>query len=52
MTRVTVRLPKGVYEELRRVKRKNPHLSLNAVIVEAVNKGLIEKKQKQEAARA
>lgn len=51
MTRMTVRLPKGVYEELRRVKRKNPHLSLNAVIVEAVNKGLLENKQR-EAVRA
>lgn len=47
MMRMTVRLPKGVYEELQRVKEENPHLSLNALIVEAVNKGLRENKEKQ-----
>ena len=49
MTRMTVRLPKGVYEELRKVKKQNPHLSLNAVIVEAVNRGLSKAKQPEKA---
>jgi hypothetical protein len=35
--KLTIRMPDGVYEALKRYKdRERPHLSLNALIVEAI----------------
>lgn len=38
MRRLTLRLPEYLYNKLKKVKEQNPHLSLNALIVEALKK--------------
>jgi hypothetical protein len=45
--RVTLRIPIVVYKKMKRIKRQNPHLSLNAVMVELLSRSL----QKPEAGR-
>ncbi len=36
MMRLTVRLPKSLMDKLKRIQKDNPHMSLNALINEAL----------------
>lgn len=40
MDRITVRIPGHIYKKLKEIQIEKPHLSLNALIVEAITKSL------------
>ena len=40
MERLSVRIPKDVYKRLKKMQAQKPHLSLNALIVEAISYSL------------
>lgn len=40
MVRKTVRIPVDIHDRLKHLHLKSPHISLNAFIVEALQKGL------------
>ncbi len=37
MDRITVRIPSPIYIRLKEIQAKKPHMSLNALIVEAIS---------------
>ena len=47
--KITLRIPERIHSRLVAYQRQKPHMSLNALIVEAISKDL--DRQEQEAAR-
>ncbi len=45
MNRITVRIPGHIYKKLKEIQVEKPHMSLNALIVEAISKSLQVEKQ-------
>jgi len=47
--KITLRMPERIHQRLVAYQRQKPHMSLNAIIVEAISKDL--DRQEQEAVR-
>ena len=47
MNRITVRIPGHIYKKLKEIQTQKPHMSLNALIVEAISKSLQVEKQER-----
>jgi hypothetical protein len=48
--RLTLRIPKVIYRRLEAVQRSRPHLSMNALIVEAISRDIGSNERSLEAA--
>ncbi len=44
MDRITVRIPNQIYKRLKEIQKEKPHMSLNALIVEAISESLEQEK--------
>lgn len=47
MTRLTLRMPEKVYTGLEEIKKRKPHLSMNALIIEALTSAIADEEEKE-----
>ena len=45
MDKITVRIPEHIYKRLKEIRVEKPHMSLNALIVEAISESFQKEKQ-------